>query len=63
MGLFSTPKNLDKPGGPLAEDLVECAIINLKLWQENPDSDYLIQFAISELNNAMRKVRRMNDTL
>lgn len=56
MGLFSFPS---KPVEECsAEDFVDAAIANLKLWKENPDSDYLIfTFAIPYLNQAMRKIR------
>lgn len=56
MGLFSLPS---KPIEECtAEDLVDTAIANLKLWKENPDSDYLIfTYAIPLLNDAMRKIR------
>ena len=56
MGLFSLPpKPIDDC---TAEELVDTAIANLKLWKENPDCDYLIfTFAIPQLNDAMRKLR------
>lgn len=60
MGLFSLPS--DGKGNivsdPTPEQLVQCAIDNLELWKQNQDSDYLIStFAMSYLNNAMRKLR------
>lgn len=60
MGLFVVPpKALEECS---AEDLVDTAMLNLKLWKENPDSDYLIfTFAIPYLNHAMRKLRPLNN--
>ncbi len=59
MGLFTLPsKPVDEC---TAEDLVDAAILNLKLWKENPDADYLIfTFAIPYLNHAMRKLRPLD---
>lgn len=59
MGLFVLP---NKPEDQCsAEDFVDTAIANLKLWKENPDCDYLIAtFTIPYLQNAMRKLRPIN---
>lgn len=64
MGIFSTPV---KPLGECtAEDYVDAAIRNLEMWKQNgadKNYDYLIfTFAIPYLNDAMRKLRPLNDT-
>lgn len=60
MGLFCLPSdgNGNMVSDPTPEQLVQCAINNLELWKSNPNCDYLIStFAMSMLNNAMRKIR------
>lgn len=59
MGLFSLPSKPEEEC--TAEDFVDAAISNLKLWKENPDCDYLIfTFALPYLNQAMRKIRPLD---
>lgn len=58
MGLFSLPKNLKNPS---AKDLVDSAMINLKLWNENPDSDYLLEFAQHQIEQALNILDKEND--
>lgn len=58
MGLFVLPPRLTGECTP--EELVDTAIANLNLWrQQNADQnyEYMIQMAMSYLNEAMAKIR------
>lgn len=63
MGLFSLPS---KPREQCtAIDFVDTAQNNLKLWKDlggHQDHDYLVTMAISYLNDAMRKLRPLDDS-
>lgn len=62
MGLFALPpKTFDECS---AQDFVDTAKHNIKLWEDlgsDRQNDYLVQMAISDLNNAMRKLRPIDD--
>lgn len=63
MGLFALPPKPKEECTPV--DFVDTAIHNLKLWKDNGSSrenDYLVTMAISYLNDAMRKLRPLNDS-
>jgi hypothetical protein len=67
MGLFCLPVDLNDPEifpkDPTPEQLVDAAIVNLQLWKDNQDCDYLIStFAMGQLEQALTKLR-LNDPI
>ena len=48
MGYFVLPE------GNTKEDLVNAAITNLELWQQNPSCDHLLLFAKHNIENAQK---------
>lgn len=59
MGLFILPR----PNDETVDNYIETAEANIELWKQNKDCDYLIDcFAINNLENAARLIRKQNST-